>query len=338
MTEPIGRRGEFRVGAMFRPAHPPEELRRYAREVEAFGYHELWVVEDCFLNGGIAAAAAALAETDHVTVGLGILPAVMRNPATTAMELATLARLHPGRLHAGIGHGVGDWMRQIGAFPTSQLAALEEVTAVVRALLAGETVTADGAHVHLDNVRLDHPPKVVPLVSTGVRSAKSLRVSGRAADGTILTEVSAPAYLRWARAQIDVGRAEVGRTEPHRLTVYALFAHDADPVKARTAARHELAGMLRSGGLATQLEHAGIAAEVGALTANTLDDLELAEQMPDAWVDALVVAGDTDQCVRGVRALREAGADAVVLMPVGSLSAGLDQLASAARGVLPHVQ
>lgn len=322
---------------MFRPSHPPEDLRRYAREVEAFGYHELWVVEDCFLGGGIATATAALAETDQLTVGVGILPAVMRNPAATAMEFATLARLYPRRLHAGIGHGVEDWMRQIGALPPSPLAALEEVTAAVRALLAGKTVSVDGRHVHLDGVRLDHPPAVAPPVSLGVRSERSLHLSGRVADGTILCELSVPAYIRWAREQIDAGRAEAGMDTPHRVTVYTLLAHDPDAEKARAAARDEIAGLLRTGRLGAQLEHAGILDEVRELAATSIDDGEFAARMPEAWVDALAVAGTTDQCVRAVNGLREAGADAVVLMPVGTPSSALDQLATASRAVLPHV-
>lgn len=328
---------EFRVGAMFRAVFAPEDLRRYAREVEAFGYHELWVVEDCFLNGGIAAATAALAGTDHVTVGLGILPAVMRNPATTAMELATLARLYPGRVHGGIGHGMGSWMKQIGAFPSSQLAALEEVTASVRALLAGETVSVDGRHVQLDAVRLDHPPHVVPPVSAGVRSVKSLRLSGRVADGTILTELSTPGYVRWAREQIDAGRAKAGRTDPHRITVYALLVHDQDAAAARGAVRAEIARFLRAGGLGTQLGMAGIAEQADALVAAHADDEALAAALPEEWIDQLAVAGDAEDCVRAVRGLREAGADAVVFVPVDDVAGGLDQLAAVARSVLPKI-
>jgi alkanesulfonate monooxygenase SsuD/methylene tetrahydromethanopterin reductase-like flavin-dependent oxidoreductase (luciferase family) len=328
---------DIRVGAMFRPSSPPEELRRYAREVEAFGYDELWIVEDCFFNGGVSAAAVALAETDHLTVGLGILPAVLRNPALTAMELATLARLFPGRVHGGIGHGVPDWMRQVGAYPSSPLTALEEVTAAVRALLAGETVTVAGGHVHLDAVRLDHPPAVVPPVSTGVRSVKSLRLSGRVADGTILTELSTTGYLRWAREQIDAGRAEAGRTDPHRLTVYALLSHGDDAARARAAVRPEIARFLRAGGLATQLGAAGLADEVDALVEATADAGELAAALPETWIDQLAVAGDTAQCVRSVELLREAGADAVVLVPSVDPVVALDQLATASRAILPHV-
>ena len=64
----------MRIGVMFRCATPAEELPEFARRTEAAGFDELWVVEDCFYSGGVAAAAAALAATTRVDVGIGILP------------------------------------------------------------------------------------------------------------------------------------------------------------------------------------------------------------------------------------------------------------------------
>jgi alkanesulfonate monooxygenase SsuD/methylene tetrahydromethanopterin reductase-like flavin-dependent oxidoreductase (luciferase family) len=77
-------------------------------------------------------------------VGIGILPAVARNPAVTAMEIATLCGLAPGRVLPGIGHGVQAWMQQMGVRPTSPLATLEEVLVAVRRLLDGDRVTMHG--------------------------------------------------------------------------------------------------------------------------------------------------------------------------------------------------
>src|SRR3712207_6924974 len=42
-------------------------------------------------------------------------PVPLRNVALTAMELATLGRLFPGRIRGGVGHGVQEWMAQVGA-------------------------------------------------------------------------------------------------------------------------------------------------------------------------------------------------------------------------------
>ena len=51
------------IGYVIRPEHPPEDMPELARRVEAAGFDELWMWEDCFWAGGIAAAGAALAAT-----------------------------------------------------------------------------------------------------------------------------------------------------------------------------------------------------------------------------------------------------------------------------------
>ena len=170
------------------------------------------------------------------------MPAPVRNPAFAAMEIAALARLHPGRFHAGLGHGVGVWMHQVGAKPASQLALLEETVSAVRALLAGGTVDAEGRYVRLRGVALGQPPATVPPVSVGVRGPRSLELSGRVADGTVLDWLSSADYVRWARERIDAGRAVAGRDDPHRLTVYACAAADAAAEAALTATWEERRG------------------------------------------------------------------------------------------------
>ncbi|MDP9363486.1 MAG: LLM class flavin-dependent oxidoreductase, partial [Chloroflexota bacterium] len=216
------------IGVMFRREHPPSALPGFARRVEAAGFDELWLVEDCFFAGGFALSATALAATERIAVGLGILPGVARNAAFAAMEIAALAGLHPGRFLPGIGHGVKDWMRQVGALPVSQLAALEETIAAVRALLRGETVFAEGRHVRLREVRLDQPPAEPPPVFAGVMGARSLRLAGRVADGTVLAEGASDAYIQWARERIAEGTAEAGRDGPHWVVVYAWCHLDPD--------------------------------------------------------------------------------------------------------------
>lgn len=314
----------MRLGAMLRREVLPEHTAAYARGVERLGFDSLWVVEDCFYAGGVAAGAVALASTERIAVGLGVLPAVMRTAAGAALEIAALARMFPGRVLPGFGHGVTGWMHQIGALPASRLAALEETTSAVRALLRGETVTVDGRHVHLDAVALEFPPPVVPPVATGVRGPLSLRLSGRVADGTVLTELSTPAYVRWARERIDAGRVEAGRTDGHHVTVYAYAAPD------REAVRPLVADGVRSGGSSGQW--GALAGEMAALRDRVPgpDDPgpdDLAAALPDAWLDELTVSGDAAR--RSLDALRDAGADTVVLIPAAEDPvAALEQLAT----------
>jgi alkanesulfonate monooxygenase SsuD/methylene tetrahydromethanopterin reductase-like flavin-dependent oxidoreductase (luciferase family) len=103
------------LAAIFTPDQPPERLGAVAAAAEAGGLEQLWVWEDCFKESGIATAAAVLATTSRIRVAIGLLPVPLRNVALTAMEIATLARLFPGRLTVGVGHGVQDWMGQVGA-------------------------------------------------------------------------------------------------------------------------------------------------------------------------------------------------------------------------------
>ena len=74
------------TGVVFRPQSPPEELRAAVEAAEEAAVDELWLWEDCFLEGGLTTATAALAWSPRVRVGIGLLPVPFRNPALAAME------------------------------------------------------------------------------------------------------------------------------------------------------------------------------------------------------------------------------------------------------------
>ena len=190
------------TGVVFRPQHPPEQLRAAVEAAEAAGIDELWLWEDCFLEGGPTTAAAALAWSARITVGIGLLPVPFRNPALAAMELATLSRMFPGRLTVALGHGVQDWMRQVGAAVDSPMALLREHTSAVRSLLAGETVDVRGRYVSLDRVALDWPPARPPTLLVGARGPKTIALAGELTDGVLLDSVTDPDVVRRARALV----------------------------------------------------------------------------------------------------------------------------------------
>jgi alkanesulfonate monooxygenase SsuD/methylene tetrahydromethanopterin reductase-like flavin-dependent oxidoreductase (luciferase family) len=78
------------------------------------------------------------------------------------------------------------------------------------------------------------------------------------------------------------------RADPHRLTVYTWFSMDADGEAARAALRPMLNERSAEGG--PQFEYG--------------DDVE-----------DMTVAGTPEECAAAIRALGDAGADAVVLLP-----------------------
>jgi 5,10-methylenetetrahydromethanopterin reductase len=285
----------LRIGVMYDRDWAPEGLPGFARQAEALGVDDLWVVEDLGWNGGISAAAVALGATERLRVGIGITPAPLRSPALLAMELATLARVFPGRLVAGIGHGVRGWMVSVGVAPRSPLALLEETITAVRALLRGEQVELEGREVRLDGIQLVHPPVEPPPVVAGVVRPRSLELSGRVADGTLIAEGHGPRDLENTRALTAKG----GAGADHTLTVLSFCCVGEDPDQvARTLHPHTEG---HGGWLGRPQE------------------------------EVFTVSGRPAQAAEDIHALKEAGADTVVLRvvgpePLGQLAAVLEAL------------
>ena len=211
----------MRLGTMIRRDLPPEEVPAVAARLDGT-LDELWIVEDLPFAGGISQLAEVLAATQDTVVGHGIAPVPFRNPAALAMEWATLARIHPGRIIGGIGHGVPAWMDSLGEKVASPLTRLEEYVGVVRSLLAGEQPAVVGRYVEISGWRLEFPPEAPVPVVLGVAGPKSLKLSGRIADGTILGEGLTPGDVAERVAIVATGTEESGGAGSHEIT---LFCH-----------------------------------------------------------------------------------------------------------------
>jgi alkanesulfonate monooxygenase SsuD/methylene tetrahydromethanopterin reductase-like flavin-dependent oxidoreductase (luciferase family) len=273
-----------RIGFMFDRDQPPEELAGFASGLQDAGADDLWVVEDLGWAGSISSTAVALAATERLRVGIGIAPVPLRNPALLAMELATLARMYPGRLVAGLGHGVPEWMRKVGAEPAGKLAMLEETILAVRGLLRGETVEMQGREVTVDGLALVHVPAQVPPLVTGVVRPKSLELSGRVADGTILAEGTGPTQLAAALTHIGRGRA-TSDIASHELIVCSYLHIDEDGDRAAETTRETVA---------QQAAWLGLPPE-----------------------ELFTVIGPAAGIAERIDALEEAGATTIILRPLG---------------------
>jgi alkanesulfonate monooxygenase SsuD/methylene tetrahydromethanopterin reductase-like flavin-dependent oxidoreductase (luciferase family) len=251
-----------RLGIAFVPSVPPERLRSLVLAAEAAGLDEFWVWEDCFKESGIASAAAALAWTERLRVGIGLMPAPLRNVALTAMEIATLEGMFPGRVMPGIGHGVQDWMGQVGNRASSPLTLLREYATALRRLLHGEKVTVEGKYVNLTDVALDWPPATPPLLYVGGEGPKTLRLTGEVGDATMLSWATEPEAL--ARTIAMVREAVVpkpGAQGPHEITVGQIAA-TGPQARARVDAELAVWGHEPAPGVGVAGDAAAIAADV----------------------------------------------------------------------------
>lgn len=311
------------VGMCFPRTFPPPLVTEFARKLDDGGADQLWVIEDCFYTGGVSLAAAALSVTERLQVGLGILPAVARNPAITAMEIATLCGLGPGRVLPGLGHGVQSWMAQMGAKTPSPLTTLDEVMTAVRRLLAGETVSTHGSYVHFDEVVLDQPPADPPPLLAGVVGPKSLTLAGRIADGVVLAEPASPSYIRWALDQ-------AGHPEGFHVAVFAVPCILDDRATAYRIMAPWLGELVAE--QRTALRPLPFFDEMADRYAQHGTDGLVS--MPSEWWSELGLIGTMDDALAHLDALEAAGAHSIALFPAPDIDIArsqLDQILELAR-------
>lgn len=272
----------LRLGFVFTPAMPPERLRPVARAVEAAGLDELWVWEDCFTESGIASATLALGATERITVGIGLLPAPLRNVALTAMELATLERAIPGRLIAGVGHGVQSWMGLVGARVESPVTLLREYSIALRRLLDGEKVSVDGRYVQLDGVALGWPPEAAPPLMIGGGGPVTLRLAAELGDGVLLANAL-------TLGEVDAAAAIAGPQKPVMLNV---IAATGDGAAARVDADLRLwradADPQREGYAVASGDAAAMAAHLRDLTRRGITNIAIEATRDEPDVDGLI--------------------------------------------------
>ncbi len=306
-----------RIGVRFEPDWAPEKLPDFARWAEQSGYDELWFSEDLPWAGGVAMAASALAVTTRLHVGLGLLPAVSRNIVTTAMEVAALCRMAPGRLTLGLGNGIPAWMDQIGASVPRPFAALEETTKGLSTLLAGEELTMSGQHVRVRGVTLGFPPAQPPRILLGTTGPTGLAMTGRAADGVVLPEIASPDAVRWAQRQM----AAAGGARS--TVVFAMVSLDDDRERALAQVRERMRRIVEFGVFGSLTDIAGLGKDGSGV-------------MTDEILQSLTVAGTPSEGLAAVERWAEAGTETIVLV------AGADDPIASYRkfalDVLPHLR
>ena len=147
----------------------------------------------------------------------------------------------------------------------------------------------------------------------GVRGPRSLELSGRIADGTILAWPLTGPYIAHAREAIEQGRLTAGRAGQHQLAGGTPISVDPDPGRARDAVRSAVAAELAGPTGSIHIEPLGMADEVKRLLAAAGSVERFAADLPDRWIDQLVIAGNLAHCADRIASLADQGVDHVIL-------------------------
>ena len=323
------------IGLLLGSTTPPEDIARLAREVEDSGFGGLWIPEDYFFLGGIAASAIALAATERIPVGIAVMSSMVRHPALLAMETATLARAFPGRFTPGIGHGVPAWTAQMGLTVKSPMSALRENLVGVAALLAGKKVDDHGRVHTFNEVTLTHRPTGPVPLYTGVLGDKGIALTGELADGIVVSVLATPDYVRTTREKLDTAADAAGRAErPEQvvLTAMNLTRDPADAAAVREQIRPVLAFYIAATGPCPLFASIGANEQIADMLSRGGPELVAAE-MPDEWVDHFAVTGGPDEARAGIRRFLDAGADKVVVVPL--VADNVEETLAVVRGLIP---
>jgi alkanesulfonate monooxygenase SsuD/methylene tetrahydromethanopterin reductase-like flavin-dependent oxidoreductase (luciferase family) len=313
------------VGLDARLGLPFAQLRTAARDAAQLGFESLWTpaggVPDSF-----HVCAAWLRDTPLRT-GISVVPAVrMWTPLGLAAQAATLAQLSSGRFVLGLGTGGygPEFWGSVGV-ANRPIAVMREYVTEVRALLAGENVTAGPDAIGAGSLGwprsaslgvTDLPPAPVYLAALG---PQMLRLAGEVADGALLNWAT-PARIAVSRARVDEGIARAGR-EPGSvpMTMYIRVCIDDDVAAARQALGAQVLGYaMGRPGSPQDAGYRGLFAQMGF--DEELTELE-ARRDKGAELPELVAAAPDDM----LHAVGYYGPAAAAPAAFARLSAGLDE-------------
>ncbi|WP_328477592.1 LLM class flavin-dependent oxidoreductase [Actinoplanes sp. NBC_00393] len=303
------------------------ELVAAARAAESAGAGVIWAPE--LHRSAFTTATAMAAGTQkesggegRVGVGTGIALAFARSAMLTAMAAADLDELSGGRFRLGLGTGVARLNQDWHGVPFERpLPRLRDTVAIVRAVLAGgDPINHRGVRsIRVRGWRRPYPGvrEHIPVYLAGVGPAM-VALAGEVADGWIAHELCPPAELRdrvWpALRSGHVRRA--GRTD-FDVVAAACCSVDPDPAVARRRAANVVGFYASVRSYAPTFAAAGFGqvceAAAAALKAGRPAD-ELGGLVPDAMVDAFVIAGTPGQCADRIAAY-DGLADAIKLSP-----------------------
>jgi 5,10-methylenetetrahydromethanopterin reductase len=205
-----------RLALYLQDAHPIRDAMGYASYAEERGFEAVWQADSRLVREASVPMAAFAATTERIKVGSGVVDCWTRNPARLASVFSTLDDLAPGRIILGIGAWWDPLAAKVGIERARPLTVMREVVEAVRALLANETVTYHGEHVHLDGVELDYVhqerrPKDVPIY-IGATGMQMMELTGAIADGVVLNYLVSPDYDTRAMEHLAAGAERAGRS------------------------------------------------------------------------------------------------------------------------------
>jgi len=311
----------MRLGLCFDGFYSINEMVELARLADAAGMESIWMSDHLCFRDSLSSSMAFLTMTKKIKVVPAPLSPYSRHPIISAMAIATMEEMAPGRVWATTGTGNAAAMEEVGIQVTRPLKTMREYMQVLRSFLSGETVRFQGEIFHINGAKMGfHPLSPIPIYMTAVKP-KMLRLSGEIGNGVLLSAGCAPKYIGQCVDEIKKG-AERGGTSLQARDV-AGFITTSVSENARAAidaSKTFLAYIFRNKHHAENIRMGGGKVDQESLAAAVARrDWEAAKKLiSDEVVFAHSITGTASQCRQRLEEFVQGGLNLPILLPMGT--------------------
>jgi 5,10-methylenetetrahydromethanopterin reductase len=300
---------------------PISRFAELARRAEDLGFEMAWLADSpLYTKDVFVALTLAAAATGRIRLGPGVANPVTRHFTVLANSMAALNEVSGGR--ADLGLGVGDAAVTPLGLKRATLDEMRQAVQRIRALSAGGAVTVGGQEIRIQTGGVACP------ILVSASQPRMLRLAGEIADGVVVMGAATPELTQWQLDHVARGAAAAGRSL-NDVFVDLWFAisisddrdralHDVRPW-ATSQARwfstwRELPAVLRP--FQKDFETAARGYDFSAHLSRHRDN---AEDVSEAFVDWVAVAGPLEACAAKIRPLLDLKVDRITfaLLPGG---------------------
>lgn len=214
-------------------------------EIATSGFDHIFMADHVsFRNGSGTDGFVEVASLSQLHPTIGVMTSIyllpLRHPLPVARQLASMARIAPGRLIFGVGIGGEDphEMEVCGVNPRRRGVRANESLEIIKGLLNGETVTFSGLEFDVSEALIKPTPKIPIPIIVGGRSDAALTRAARFSEGWIGVWCSARRFSE-AVATIATEAQELGRGDVDWCHGYQPWVgvDSKDPARARAAVK-----------------------------------------------------------------------------------------------------
>lgn len=314
----------MRLGLCFDGFYSINEMMELGKLADKVGMESIWMSDHICFRDSLTSAMALLAVTERIKIVPVPLSPYSRPPIVSAMAIATMDEMAPGRVAAAVGTGNPIALEEVGIKVARPLQTMREYVQVLRRFLGGETVHYRGEVFNINGAKMGFkPPSLIRIYLTAVRPMM-LALAGEIGDGVLLSAGCAPKYIAHGVGEIQKGAERGGKALQERdIAGFITTSVAEDTREAIEASKIFLAYIFRNKHHAENIRMGGGKVDHESLAAAVAKrDWEGAKKLiSDEVVFAHSITGTASECRKRLEEFVTEGLNLPILLPLGTQQA-----------------